>query len=142
MKKLKVLVEKGDDGTYWGTTQNVPGVISTFGNSLEELKANTQVAFADYIETAEQCKEDWVNEVKTIEQVEFSMNIASFFRLVPQVKISAIAQKANINPSLMRQYATPKESFGQGKAAVSENRLKVIQNTLHDLGHELLSVKF
>lgn len=63
------------------------------------------------------------------------MNIASFFRLVPQVKISAIAQKANINPSLMRQYAT-------GKAAVSENRLKVIQNTLHDLGHELLSVKF
>ena len=135
MKKLKVLVEKGDDGTYWGTTQNVPGVISTFGNSLEELKANTQAAFADYIETAEQCKEDWVNEVKTIEQIEFSMNIASFFRLVPQVKISAIAQKANINPSLMRQYAT-------GKAAVSENRLKVIQNTLHDLGHELLSVKF
>ena len=135
MKKLKVLVEKGDDGTYWGTTQNVPGVISTFGNSLEELKANTQAAFADYIETAEQCKEDWVNEVKTIEQVEFFMNIASFFRLVPQVKISAIAQKANINPSLMRQYAT-------GKATVSETRLKVIQNTLHELGNELLSVKF
>lgn len=135
MKKLKVLVEKSDDGTYWGTTQNVPGVISTFGNSLEELKANTQAAFADYIETAEQCKKDWVNEVKTIERVEFFMNIASFFRLVPQVKISAIAQKANINPSLMRQYAT-------GKAAVSETRLKVIQNTLHDLGHELLSVKF
>ena len=135
MKKLKVLVEKGDDGTYWGTTQNVPGVISTFGNSLEELKANTQAAFADYVETAEQCKEDWVNEVKTIEQVEFSMNIASFFCLVSQVKISAIAQKANINPSLMRQYAT-------GKAAVSENRLKIIQNTLHEPGHELLSVKF
>ena len=88
MKKLKVLVEKGDDGTYWGTTQNVPGVISTFGNSLEELKANTQAAFADYVETAEQCKEDWV------------------------------------------------------KAVVSENRLKIIQNTLHELGHELLSVKF
>ena len=135
MKKLKVLVEKGDDGTYWGATQNVPGVVSAFGNSLEELKANTQVAFADYIETAEQCKEDWVDDVKGIKQVEFYMNMASFFRLVPQVKISAIAQKANINPSLMRQYAT-------GKAAVSETRLKVIQNTLHDLGHELLSVKF
>lgn len=82
LKVLKVLVEKGDDGTYWGTTQNVPGVISTFGNSLEELKANTQAAFADYIETAEQCKEDWVREVKTIEQVEFSMYFWPWSRIL------------------------------------------------------------
>ena len=71
-----LLVEKGDDGTYWGATQNVPGVVSAFGNSLEELKANTQAAFADYIETTEQCKEDWVDDVKEIKQVEFYMNIS------------------------------------------------------------------
>ena len=60
---------------------------------------------------------------------------ASFFYLVPQVKISAIAVKAKINPSLMRQYAT-------GKATVSEERLKHIQRTIHELGRELQSVAF
>ena len=135
MAKLKVFVEKADDGTYWGTTQNLPGVVSAFGDSLEELKNNVKLAVADYMETAEELGEDWVDAVKALKEYEFNMNIASFFYLVPQVKITAIALKAKINPSLMRQYAT-------GKATVSEERLKLIQGTIHELGKELQSVTF
>ena len=135
IESVKVFVEKADDGIYWGTTQNLPGVVSAFGSSLEELKENLKTAVNDYVETAEAQQEDWINKMKPIEKYEFKMNIASFFYLMPQVKISAIAKKANINPSLMRQYAT-------GKAAVSEERLKVIQKTIHTLGKELQSVSF
>ena len=37
-KTVKVYVEKAEDGTYWGTTQNVPGVVSANAKSLEALK--------------------------------------------------------------------------------------------------------
>src|SRR5690606_708887 len=120
MEAVKVFVEKADDGTYWGTTQNLPGVVSAFGDTLEELKGNIKVAVDDYIETAVELEEDWVDEVLPIQEYEFKMNIESFFYLVPQVKITAIARRAKINPSLMRQYAT-------GRATVSEERLKLIQ---------------
>ena len=45
--KIKVFVEKAEDGTYWGTTQNIPGVVTAYGNSLEELKVNFRAAFDD-----------------------------------------------------------------------------------------------
>ncbi|MDP4743101.1 MAG: hypothetical protein NWR91_06545 [Schleiferiaceae bacterium] len=62
------------------------------------------------------------------------MNMQALFELVPEVKISAIARRAGINESLMRQYAT-------GKAVVSEDRLRYIEQTIHDLGRELQTVK-
>lgn len=133
--KIKVLVERHDDGTYWGTTQNVPGVVSSFGETLEELKENLQTAFDDYVEVAEEEGEKWVKEVKKINEWDYNMNIQAFFDLIPEVKISAIGKKAGINESLMRQYA-------RGKAAVSEDRMKLIEKSVHDLGKELTSVSF
>ena len=135
MESVKVFVEKADDGTYWGTTQNLPGVVSAFGDTLEELKGNIKVAVDDYIETAQELEENWIDKVLPVQGYEFKMNIESFFHLVPQVKITAIARRAKINPSLMRQYAT-------GRATVSEERLKLIQGTIHELGKELQSVTF
>lgn len=31
-KVVKVFVEKAEDGTYWGTAQNVPGAVTAYGN--------------------------------------------------------------------------------------------------------------
>lgn len=132
--EVKVYVEKASDGTYWGTTQNIPGVVSAYGNSLKELKKNLKVAFEDYIEVAESEKEDWVDDVKNKDFV-YQMDMKSFFKLVPEVKITAIAEKARINTSLMRQYVT-------GKANASEDRVKQIEKAIHELGEELLSVSF
>ncbi|MBZ9728593.1 type II toxin-antitoxin system HicB family antitoxin [Salegentibacter sp. JZCK2] len=47
MKKVEIYVEKAEDGTYWGSSQNIPGGISAFGNSLDELKQNLKIAFQD-----------------------------------------------------------------------------------------------
>lgn len=133
--RIKVIVEKHEDGAYWGTTQNIPGVVSSSGETLEELKANLQTAFEDYIEVAEELEEKWVAEVKQLSEWDYNMNIEAFFDLIPEVKISAIGKKAGINESLMRQYAC-------GKAAVSEDRMKLIEKSVHELGAELSSISF
>ncbi|ADF50799.1 MAG: hypothetical protein CMP12_01915 [Zunongwangia sp.] len=130
---IRVFVEKADDGTYWGSTQNLPGGVTAYGNSLEELKESFTSAFNDYLEIAEDLDEDWIDEVKSIERVEYVMNIPSLFKLLPELKISSIAKKAGINESLMRQYAS-------GKANASEERAKIIENAIHELGQELISV--
>lgn len=130
---IKVYVEKAEDGTYWGTTQNIPGVVSAYGDSLESLKKNMQQAFDDYLEVSEEMKEPWVHELKAVEGFEYQLDIPSFFKLLPELKISLIAKKAGINESLMRQYAT-------GKANASEKRAKQIEKAIHELGQELLSV--
>ncbi|MDT0650203.1 type II toxin-antitoxin system HicB family antitoxin [Autumnicola edwardsiae] len=129
---VKVYVEKAEDGTYWGSTQNIPGGVSAYGESLEDLKLNLKKAFADYLEVSEDLEEDWLGDVKAMDGFEYNLDIPSFFKLLP-VKISAIAEKAGINASLMRQYAT-------GKANASEERAKQIEKAIHELGEDLLSV--
>lgn len=129
---IKVYVEKADDGTYWGSTQNIPGGVSAYGNTLEDLKINLKQAYEDYLEVAGEFNEDWLEEVQNMKEFEYNLDIPSFFKLLP-IKISAIAKKAGINPSLMRQYAT-------GKANASEQRAKQIEKAIHELGKDLLSV--
>ena len=136
-KLIKVLVEKHKDGSYWGSTQNLPGVIAGQGETLEELKKSLKIAFDDYIELARSTKKSWAASYTNADEWrwEFEMNIQSFFDLIPEIKISLIGKKSGINESLMRQYAT-------GKAPASEARLKKIEATIHELGRELLSVHF
>ena len=134
MKSINVYVEKAEDGTYWGTSTNAPGVVSAFGDSLAELKKNFEGAYLDYIEVAKEIEEHWYNEFENPEFV-YEMDLQGFFKLVPEISMSGIAIKANINKSLLRQYAT-------GKANASEKRLKEIEKAVHELGQELLSVSF
>ena len=132
---VRVNVEKHMDGTYWVVTQNVPGVVSAYGGTLEELKNNLEAAFADYVETANEIGEDWVKDLGKERVFEYHIDIKSFFNLIPEIKISNLAKKAKINESLMRQYVA-------GKASVSEERLKLIEQVIHKLGNELLAVRF
>lgn len=134
MISINVYVEKAKDGTYWGTSTNVPGVVSAFGDSLAELKKSFAQAYLDYIEVAKEIGENWYEEFENPEFV-YEMDLQGFFKLVPEISMSGIAAKANINKSLLRQYAT-------GKANASEKRLKDIEDAVHELGQELLSVSF
>ncbi|MGV4462037.1 type II toxin-antitoxin system HicB family antitoxin [Ornithobacterium rhinotracheale] len=133
-KKIEVYVEKSPNGEYWGTTQNIVGVVSSVGNSLENLERNLTEAMNDHIEIAEELGEDYIQEYKDF-SFEFKLDLQSFFDLIPEIKISNLADKADINPSLLRQYKT-------GKANASIGQLKKIEKAVHQLGNELLSVSF
>lgn len=133
-RTIEVFIEKAEDGTYWGTSQNFEGIVSTFGESLEELQTNFEQAFADHLEVAKETGEDYADSYENVEFT-FKMDLSSFFNLVPELKISSIAKKAELNESLVRQYS-------KGIAAASQEQAHKIQNAVHELGRELLSVKF
>lgn len=133
-RTIEVFIEKANDGTYWGTSQNFEGVVTTFGNSLEELLANFEEVFADHLEVAKELEEDYVDSYENV-SFAFKMDLSSFFNLVPELKISSIAKKANMNESLVRQYKN-------GITAASQEQARKIQDAVHELGRELLAVKF
>ncbi len=54
---------------------------------------------------------------------------------MPEIKISNIVKKANINASLLRQYKT-------GKIEASEEQAQKVLTAVHQLGEELLSISF
>ncbi len=133
MKEIIVYVEKHEDGTYWGTTQNFEGLASSFGSTMEELKANITEAFTDHIEVAKEIGEPYADKYDNV-KFTYKLDLRSFFELVREVKISNIAKKAGINPSLLRRYKL-------GETA-SEEQLKKIETAVHRLGEELISVTF
>ncbi len=134
-KRIQVYVEKAEDGTYWGTTENLEGVVSAYGSSLSELKKELQRVFDEHLEVARELEEDWVSNYNNGVEFEYKMDLEGFFDLIPEVKIGSIAEKAKINASLLRQYKT-------GKANASEDQTKKIEKAIHELGKELLSVSF
>lgn len=133
-KKIQVYVEKSNDGSYWGTSQNYEGIVSTFGNSLEELKQNFQTTFADNLEIAKEIGEPYANDYNNVEFI-YKMDLSSFFNLIPELKISSIAKKAGLNESLVRQYKN-------GLAYASQEQTYKIQEAIHSLGRDLLSIQF
>jgi len=135
MKDLKVSVEKHKDGTYWGTISEVPGVVTSFGNTLAQLKENLQEAYADYYELAVDLEEDYVSSLPENPTFNYKLDLQSVFSLLPEIKISNIAEKAKINSSLLRQYKT-------GKIQASEEQANKVLKAIHQLGEELLSVSF
>ena len=132
---MKVSVEKHEDGTYWGTVTEVPGVVTSFGATLAELKVNLEQAYADYYALALELEEEFVQEIEAKPDFVYLLNLKNIFQLLPEVKVSNIAKKANINPSLLRQYKT-------GKTEASEEQAKKVLKAMHQLGEELLSITF
>ncbi|MDO5106021.1 type II toxin-antitoxin system HicB family antitoxin [Capnocytophaga sp.] len=134
MKEIEIFVEKHTDGTYWGTTQNFVGIVSSYGNTMEELQRNLEEAFAENIAIAKELGEDYADDYNDVSFI-YKMDLSSFFALIPEVKISSIAKKAGLNESLVRQYKN-------GIAAASQEQTLKIQNAVHLLGKELLSARF
>ena len=132
---MKVSVEKHEDGTYWGTVTEVPGVVTSFGATLAELKINLEQAYADYYALAVELEEEFVQEIEAKPDFVYLLNLKNIFQLLPEVKVSNIAKKAYINPSLLRQYKT-------GKTEASEEQAKKVLKAMHQLGEELLSITF
>jgi len=71
-------------------------------------------------------------ELKNIKFV-YKYDIASLFDYYSFINVSKFAQVAGINASLMRQYR-----MGQ---YISENQMRKIETTLHNVGKELSSIK-
>ena len=80
-------------------------------------------------------EEDYVSSLPENPTFNYKLDLQSVFSLLPEIKISNIAEKAKINSSLLRQYKT-------GKIQASEEQANKVLKAIHQLGEELLSVSF
>ena len=127
------LIEKGKDGAFGIFTPDINSTIIGEGNTVEEAKADFENSFKEIIQFYEKDGIELPDELKDIQFV-YKYDIASLFNYYNWINVSKFAQRAGINPSLMRQYR-------MGKTYISENQMGKIESTLHSLGKELVVIK-
>ena len=124
MKKLVVVVEPTKTG-YSTYLPEIDGVASV-GSTLDEISDNIKEAVMLYQEEL---------NIEENFKLEYRFSIEAFFKLFKSINISALADKSNINASLLRQYA-------KGIKHPSVKQAKKIEQSIHKLGEELTSIRF
>ena len=108
--KIQVIVEQASDGKYWCyTEQRINNVgLSSMGDSVAEAKA-------DLLQCYEEAKMDAKEKGEAFPDLEFEYkyDLQSFFNYFSFLNVSDIAQRAGINPSLMRQYSSGIKKAGE-----------------------------
>ena len=118
--KTSLIVEKGD-GELWGRVKIKGNLIVDSASSFEALKRKIKKLIFDF-------------EGVEVEDFEVSYDLTSFFEQYSFLNISDIAKKAGISPGLMRQYTA-------GLKFPSSERVKQIEQTIHQIGKDLTKVK-
>jgi hypothetical protein len=131
--KIEVILEK-KDGILWGIVEGKGNFIPTpYGKTKDEVIANLKGLITDY-QKHEGKKDPFWARVRTEDlDIAISYDLQAFFKEFNELKISSIAERAELNPSLLRQYAT-------GMKYPSVDQAKKIEVALHDLGRKLKSV--
>lgn len=110
MKKVTVTVYKSSDGMFWcHTEQDVyGGGINGVGMTVAEAKQDLMVCLAD-------ARSAYMAEGGKDYEVEFGYkyDLQSFFEYFSFLNVTEIAKRADINPSLMRQYASGIKQAGE-----------------------------
>ena len=130
--KLEVIIEQGD-GELWGRIENKGFMPATVGSSVKEVLDNLKMLIDDHI--LHEGKEDVFWKKVNTENIHFDIlyDLQAFFEEFSELKISSIAERAGLNPSLVRQYAT-------GNKYPSAQQAKKIEDALHGLGKKLQQV--
>ncbi len=131
MKKINIIVEKGKGG-LWGRVEGNEFLVSC-GKDLNELTDNLRSLMADYAAHEGKAERYWKNF--KAEEVNFGYvyDTQAFFESFDFLNISAIAKAADINQSLLRQYA-------KGIKHPSAARVRTIEKTVHKLADQMRRV--
>jgi len=123
MKNLSLIIERGDDGQAWGR-------VKYQGDLLVET-AKTEALLISKMKQL--LKEDY--ELMP-DDISFSTtyDISSLFEHKSFLNITAIANEAGINPTLMRQYVS-------GAKNPSSDRVKKIEEVIQRLGSQLRDIR-
>jgi hypothetical protein len=121
MKKILLVLEQ-DKGTIYGRVHYKGSVVEATAKNYLSLEKKLKKLLHD-------------TQGLHIEQIEFKYAycITAFFQKFTFLNISAVAQKAEINPALLRQYAS-------GVKKPSLNQSKKIEAAIHRIAKELLQV--
>lgn len=127
--RIVIILEKSGTG-YGVSSPNITGCYS-YGDSIDEAIENMKDAIATHLEYSKEIGEN----IEIPSKFKFDIRIETkvFFNLFKELNASAIAKRANMNPSLLRQYAT-------GKKFPSIDQIKKIENGIKALANELSNI--
>jgi hypothetical protein len=123
MKSLSLTIERSADDSLWGSVLYEDDLLVDNAKSVEALERQFKKLLHDFHDV----------DPKSV-SFEHAYDLTSLFTNYNFLNISAIAEKAGINPSLMRQYAS-------GVKKTSPETATKIEKTIHDIARDLLTVK-
>jgi hypothetical protein len=123
METIALIIESAKDGQLWGRVQFEDNLLTEGASSLPELESKMKALLKDW-------------HALDPKQISFDLqyDIAGLFDEKKFLNTAVIAERAGINKSLMRQYAS-------GIKFPSYERAKKIEQVIHDLGKELIDIK-
>lgn len=135
MKKIKAIIEKGNDGFYSIYLPDIPGI---YGTGETELEAKESLSEA--VDSAKEYVEEvgkWGKYIvfKSEYQFDYHYDLSGFFKTYDFFDISALAGRLGLNASLLRRYKS-----GITKAETKQK--EKIEQGIHNLANELRTVKF
>lgn len=130
--KVTAIIEKAKDGYYsCYVEEDLPGFgLSGFGETAEAAKADMLNAFQEIKELQE---EEGVS-VPDLE-ITYRYDLQSFFNYFSFLNVSKVAERAGINPSLMRQYTS-------GVTRAGEKQYDKIRRAIGEIARELSAATF
>jgi predicted RNase H-like HicB family nuclease len=130
MDEMKIIIERNEDG-FWGYAENVKAIVGG-GDTVHECKQDV----LDCIETLKELNAD--NKLEFLEkeyELVYKFDIVSLLSYYKGIFTnSALERITGINQKQIQHYASGHRNPRE------EQRLK-IENALHTLGKELLSVE-
>lgn len=130
--EVSIIVEKASDGGYscYMTDEFPRFGLAGYGDSVAEAKADLLEAYRDMRELeAEEGR-----ELPSLEFV-YKYDMQSFFNYFSFLNITKLADRAGINPTLLRQYAC-------GAATAGERQYEKFRDAVAQIGKELSSAAF
>ena len=123
METIALIIESAKDGELWGRVQYDDNLIIESASSVPELERKMKALLKDW-------------HALDAKQVSFELqyDMAGLFDEKKFLNAAVIAERAGINKSLMRQYAS-------GIKFPSLERAKQIERVIHELGKEMLGIK-
>lgn len=130
--KANIVVEQTKDGYFsCFVKEDIPYVgLFGYGDSSEE-------AISNLISFYEESKEDLALEGKTLPDLEFTVHydMPSFFDRFNFLNQTKIAERAGINPSLLRKYTS-------GVAKAGQKQYDKLHQAVQALAQEMLAAAF
>ena len=132
MQTLKATIESLESN-YSAYIENLDGVVAT-GSTIQEIKDNLKSAVAVFVETCQEVGCEVPDIVKGDYQIEFTMDVKSLLSLYQGIFTKAgLERLTGINQKQLWHYAN-------GNSVPRRAQILKIENALHRLGNELLSI--